>query len=284
MKLAQARERADKARIELGQGRDPGKPHVANDGISFEEVARDWHNRKGSAWCARHSDDVLTSLAREVFPSIGATPINAITTAHVATTLRKVEDRGAIETAHRVRQRIEAVFAFAIANGLATANPGAMVRAGMRKMPRSKPQPALISLADFRTMLRDVQAAPAEPVTQLATQLLALTAVRPGELRNAPWTEFDEEADAPVWMIAAARMKGTDERKMDEPHVVPLSTAAVACVRRLRRLTGSGPLVFPSIRHSNKPMSENAIGYLLNRAGYHSRQTAHGFRSSSRPS
>lgn len=280
VKLAEARERMQKARAELRQGLDPGRRSAVVEGVRFEEVARDWHKCKASPWSDRHADDVLTSLAREVFPSIGARPINAVTTADVAATLRKIETRGAIETAHRIRQRIEAVFAFAIASGLAASNPGAAVKASMLKMPRSKPQPALTSLVEFRVMLRDVAAAPTEPVTKLATTLLALTAVRPGELRKAPWSEFDEEADLPVWTIDAKRMKGTDERKAGESHVVPLSTAAVGCVRQLRKLTGSGPLVFPSIRHVHKPMSENAIGYLLNRAGYHSRQTAHGFRSS----
>ena len=165
VKLSEARERTQKARAELRLGRDPGQRLLDDDGVSFEEVARDWHERKALPWSERHADDVLTSLAREVFPGIGAKPINAVTIADVSVTLRKVEARGAIETAHRLRQRVEAVFAFAIASGLATSNPAAAVKPGMMKMPRSTPQPALTILAEFRSMLRDVQAAPAEPVT-----------------------------------------------------------------------------------------------------------------------
>ena len=147
-------------------------------------------------------------------------------------------------------------------------------------MPPSTPQAAVTSLPELRTLLSEVEASTALPLTKLATLLLALTAVRPGELRRATWSEFAEEAEVPTWTVPAERMKGDIERKAGEPHVVPLSSAAVECVRQVRRLTGTGTLAFPSLLHIHRPMSENAIGFLLNRIGYKGRHTAHGFRSS----
>lgn len=214
-----------------------------------------------------------------MFGSIGDRAIDAVGVADVLAVLRKVEQRGAIETAHRVRQRIEAIYGFAISSGLANANPGAAVKAALVQMPPKRHQPALTDLASAKEMLGDALQVAAQPVTRLALKLLALTVVRPGELRKARWAEFDEEAVKPIWTIPAVNMKGDLARKAGDPHVVPLAPEAVECIRQLRALTGAGPLAFPSIRHAHKPMSENAIGYLLNRAGYHGRQTAHGLRS-----
>ena len=106
VKLVEARAQAQAARAKLRNGEDPGQRASQLEGITFEEVARDWHRRKAAPWSSHHASDVLTSLEREVFGSIGAKPINTVTTADVLGALRKVEDRGAIETAHRVRQRM----------------------------------------------------------------------------------------------------------------------------------------------------------------------------------
>lgn len=275
VKLAEARERTDDARAALRAGRDPGAKVASAE--PFETIARDWHGRNRKRWSPHHGDDVLGSLEAEVFPAFGSTPINEVTVADVARALRKVEKRGAVETAHRVRQRIDAVFAYGIAQGVVDRNPGAMAKGGMAAKPKGGKQAALTGLDDARQMLADALAQPAHPVTREALLFLALTAVRPGEMRHAVWSEVDD--DAALWTIPAARMKGDAGRKAGDPHLVPLAPAAVECLARLRPLTGTGALIFPSLRHSHKPLSENAVGYLLNRAGYHGRQTAHGFRS-----
>lgn len=258
VKLTEARDRRDDAREQLRRGIDPGAK--AEGQASLEAVARRWHSQKAPTWSAHHAADVLKSLEAEAFPAIGDTPVDRVSIADVAKLLEKIEDRGAIETAHRVRQRLEAVFAFAGSKGMTDKNPAAMAKAGMAKKPKGRKQPAITELDDARAMLAAALAMPAQPITRDAVLLLALTAVRPGELRRAEWREFDEDADEPMWTVPAERMKGDLDRKADQPHLVPLAPAAVAAVKRLRALSGHGDLVFPSIRHAHRPMSENAIG------------------------
>jgi len=144
----------------------------------------------------------------------------------------------------------------------------------------SSASPSLRHFCRARKLLRDAEATPAHPVTKLALRLLALTVVRPGVLRGTPWTEFPENAD-PIWRVPAERMKLKKQHKQDETREfwVPLSRQALEIIEVMRALTGRGPLVFPSARHAYRPMSENAIGYLLNRAGYHGKQVPHGWRS-----
>lgn len=143
-------------------------------------------------------------------------------------------------------------------------------------------QPAITHLSDAREILAKVEATPAHPVTKLAMRLLALTVVRPGTLATTPWTEFANlDPEAPTWQVPAARMKLRAHLKNDESrdHIVPLSRQASETIEAIRVLTGRGPYVVPNGRTAQKPMSENALGYLLNRAGYHHRHVPHGWRS-----
>ena len=122
----------------------------------------------------------------------------------------------------------------------------------------------------------------ARPITRLALRMLALTAVRPSELHGAAWDEFEDlNGKEPLWRIPASRMKGDLDRKeeLGGDHIVPITPQVLAVMRALWPLTGSGPLLFPSNRHTHRPMSANAIGYLLNRAGYHGHHVPHGFRA-----
>ena len=136
-------------------------------------------------------------------------------------------------------------------------------------------QPAITDLAELRALLAAAEAIPAHPATKLALRLLALTAVRPGSVAGAVWHEFEGlDGPEPVWRIPAERMK------MKREHVVPLAPQAVAVIEAMGLLTGRFPFVFPNTRHAHKPMSENAMGYLLNRAGFHGRHVPHGWRSS----
>lgn len=130
-----------------------------------------------------------------------------------------------------------------------------------------------MTIEEARDVLKAAEMIPAHPETRLALRLLALTAVRPGEVRGARWEEFNLDDLDPTWTIPAERMK------MKREHVVPLSRQAVETMDALRLLTGGRPLCFPSNRHDHKPMSENAIGYLINRAGYHGRHVPHGWRA-----
>jgi len=278
--LAEARDRRDAAKRLLREGRDPSlerkleqtrtREALAN---SFEAVARDWHARMASSWTERHASDVWESLKQGVFPTLGSLPIREITPPMVLGVLRPIEARPAVETARRVRQRMSAVFVYAIALGIGETDPAAIVKGAMAPLVKGR-QPAITELAEAREVLAKVEAIPAHPVTKLASRFLALTVVRPGEIRGAAWVEFEGlSGPDPIWCIPTARMKAKRE------HVVPLSRQAVDLLSALRVLTGRGPLVFPNARHAHRPMSENAIGYLLNRAGYHHRHVPHGWRA-----
>jgi integrase len=269
VKLAEARDKRDEARRQLRDGVDPGARKEA--AATFEDMARAWHRKEAPRWADRHAADVLGSLEAEVFPTLGRLPVDRISIRDVRRCLQAVEDRGAIETAHRVRQRMEAVFRYAVASGQTENNPAAAVKGALTHKKPVKPQPALTDLYAARNMLAAALATPAQPVTRTALLTLALTAARPGEVRGMMWRELDLEAA--LWGIAADRMKG----RVD--HIIPLPAALVTALRELQPLTGHGALVFPSIRDASQPMSENAVGYLLNRAGYHGRQSAHGFRA-----
>jgi integrase len=168
---------------------------------------------------------------------------------------------------------MSAVFVYGIASGICQADPAAIVKGAMAPLIKGR-QPAIVDLDEAREVLRRAEEEPAHPVTKLALRLLALTAVRPGEIRGASWHEFERlDGREPLWRIPALRMK------MKQEPLVPLSRQAVAVIAAVRSLTGRGPLVFPNARHALRPMSENAIGYLLNRAGYHSRHVPHGWRA-----
>jgi integrase len=241
-------------------------------------------------WTPVHATDVLRSLEREVFPSLGPLPIREIDAPLVLATLRKIEGRGSLETAKRVRQRISAVFVQAISEGICATDPAAIVAKALRPARKKTRQPAIADLTELRELLTAVEASGASPVTKIASRLLALTAVRPGVLRGATWAEFEgidwtsihpEEAATPLWRVPASRMKVVLDRKEDAAyeHLVPLSRQAVEALAAIRPLTGRFPLIFPSARHGHRPMSENAIGYLYNRAGYHGRHVPHGWRA-----
>jgi integrase len=284
--LTNARTARDLAKTALREGRDPNitkrleRAKVsASDATTFEAIAREWHGKNKSKWTPIHAADVIHSLERDVFPEVGVLPVTEITAPVVLSVLRKIEDRPAVETAHRVRQRMSAVFMYAIASGKGENDPAHAVKLAMGHVVKGR-QPAVTDLEDARTMLAKAEAEPAHAVTKLALRLLALTALRPGALIGTPWLEFDNISDN-VWRIPAARMKLKKNQKTDDSrdHLVPLSAQALDVIAVLRPITNDGPFAFPNTRHSHKQMSENAIGYLLNRAGYHHRHVPHGWHS-----
>ncbi len=288
MSLVEARAERDKQKQLLKSGRDPSAVKKiekistkSSQGDTFEVLAREWHGMKKSMWVEVHAADVIDSLEADVFPFLGAMQMNDITPANVLSVLRLIEARDAKETAKRVRQRISAVFVYAISCGKANTDPAAIVQGAMAPRKKGR-QPAIVNLDQARKMLKDVEEAPAHPITKLAHRLLAITAARPGTLATTPWREFDNLGhNLPIWEIPAARMKLRKEFK-DEPdrdHLIPLPWQAIEIINTIRTVTGKCPYVFPNARHAHKPMSENAMGYMLNRAGYHYRHVPHGWRS-----
>ncbi len=289
MTLTEARKRRDEAKAQLRDGLDPGMQRrialrtVRAEGENtFERLARKWHEQRKSTWSKVHAQDVLHSLERDIFPAIGTWSMSAITAPVLLDVLAAVEKRGAIETAHRLRQRISDVFVYAIVTGVAETNPAASLSKALKRKPKAKPQPALIDLAEVREMLSACEAQRCRATTKFALRFSALTAARPNEIRFARWHEIEDlDGSAPLWRIPAARMKGDQDRKaeVDGDHVVPLSRQAVDVLQTIAPLTGELPVIFPSDRHLHKPISENTLRALLIRAGYYQRHVPHGFRA-----
>lgn len=286
--LADARCRRDEAYTLLCEGRDPAivrklriEETIEAGRQTFERVAREWHAHARPQWAKVHAADIIRSLERDVFPMIGALPIAQITPPLVLGVLREIEARGSIETAKRIRQRISATFVYGIAKGIVQHDPAEKLGAVLKPLRKGR-QPAITDLVPLRQMILDAEEDYARPITRLALRFLALTIVRPSELRGACWSEFEDlDGKLPLWRIPTARMKGDLDRKEEikGDHLVPITPQALDVLRALWPLTGSGDLVFPGSRHTHRPMSENALGYLLNRAGYHGRHVPHGFRA-----
>lgn len=275
--LAAARKRRDEARALLADGKDPSAERKAakreaasRAANSFEAVAREWYEKQAHTWVATHAADVLRRLEANLFPEIGATPIAELAAPAVLAALRKMEDRGARDLAHRVLQVAGQVFRYGIATGRCERDLSADLRGALaphkaRNQAAVKPEelPALLSAIEGYGKLGD-------KMTGYALRLLALTFVRTGELIGAEWGEIDTEGA--TWIIPAARMK------MNAEHVVPLSRQALAILRELRAIGGGSRYVFPG-RNPDKPISNNTMLFALYRLGYKGKMTGHGFRA-----
>lgn len=297
--LSEARERRDEARAHLRAHRDPAveaerakAAAIQAAGSTFEASALAWHEDERPRWSPRHAFVVMNALKRDVFPDLGKLPIADITGPMILRVLRKVERRGAIETAKRVLGYVSAVFVRARAEHLVRENPTADLINALKPTPKGAKQPALTKIADLHTLQRVVDASTAGPPTKLASRLLALTGVRVGVLRSATWDEIegidwstDTPSPAALWRIPADKMKLDVENKGDEAfdHDVPLPGPAVDALRALHRLTGRGRLLFPGHKSARVPMSDSAISTLYKRMDggrYKGRHVPHGWRSS----
>lgn len=282
--LADARARRDAALERRARGEDPRPRAIAI--TTFEEAARAWHAHRTDGWSPVHAVDVIEALERNVFPAIGAAELDSITRPAVLQLLERVEARGAIETARRLRQRIEAVFEFARAKGWTSiANP-ADVREALAAAPASGRQAALVDIAEIRELIGAVAGLDAAPVLRIASLFLALTAVRLAALRGMRWCEVEDlDGRAPIWRIPAERMKLGAARKLDSAndHLVPLSPRAAGALRAARAIAGGAAdpaaLVFPG-RGKGAPIGAGAIGDLYVRAGFGGRHVPHGWRAS----
>jgi len=275
--LKAARERREEARELIAAGVDPSEKRKAEKNApenSFEAVAREWFNKFRSQWVDSHSDKIIRRLERDVFPWIGTRDVGTIKPPELLTVLRRVEARGAIETAHRAMQNCGQVFRYAIATGRAERDPSADLR-GAIPPSKGKSHAAITEPGRIAGLLRAIDGYTGTLVTRCALRLAPLVFVRPGELRKAEWSEFD--LDTAEWRIPASRMK------MREPHIVPLSKQAVAILREIQPVTGDGQFVFPSARSAKRPMSDNAILAALRRMGYEKDEmSGHGFRAMAR--
>ena len=287
--LKVAREKRDQARALLAAGVDPSearrsekaaKSQVATN--SFEAVAREWHATIHVPQVSTgHAARTLIRLEQDVFPRLGRVPIGEIKAPQLLEAMRRIEARGAIETAHRALQACGQVFRYAIATGRAERDPTPDLRGALKPV-LVRHMPAITDPQRVGELLRAIESYKGMPITRAALQLAPLVFVRPGELRKAEWGEFDLERAQ--WRIPAARMKRIKQEKLSgAPHVVPLSRQALAIMRDLHPLTGHGRYVFPSPRAGERPMSDNAVLSALRRMGFPSDEmTGHGFRAMAR--
>jgi len=279
--LADARQRREDARKLLAKGVDPGEikkaqkaAQVAVAENSFEVVAREWHSKFSGAWSASHAETTIGRLKLDVFPVLGAQPITEIKAPELLAVLRRIESRGALETAHRVRTICGQVFRYAVATGRAERDLAADLKGALPPYKKGH-LAAIIDPKDVATLLRAIDGYKGSFVVKSAMQIAPLVFVRPGELRQAEWAEID--LDTAEWNIPAERMK------MKQPHLVPLSERAVEILRELKALTGNSRYVFPSGRSFARPMSNNAINAALRRMGFDKDEmTGHGFRAMAR--
>jgi integrase len=276
--LAEARERRDQARKLLTNDVDPGIVKQATKNAivqatenSFQLVALEWYAKFSAKWVASHGDRTLRRLEKDVFPWIGNRPICEIKAPELLKVLRRIEDRGAIETAHRIHQICGQVFRYAIATGKAERDISSDLR-GALPPTRKRHHATIVEPKKIAELLKAIQSYEGYFVTKCALQLAPLFFVRPGELRKAEWSEFNFETAE--WRIPAEKMK------MRATHIVPLSTQAISILQELETLTGNSQYVFPSIRTLRRPMSDNTVLGALRRLGYSKDEmTGHGFRS-----
>ena len=287
--LKGARERALELKRQLADGIDPGAERKAvkasREGAlanSFEPIAREWHEEQHKPTVSEgQARRIMARLEGDVFPWLGKLPISEVMAPTILQTLRRVEARGAIETAHRELQTISQVFRYAVATGRAERDPTPDLRGALKPFVTTH-MAAITEPEKVGELLRAIDGYTGSFIVKCALQLAPLTFVRPGELRAALWSEFDLEAG--IWRIPAERMKGTKVAKAKgQDHLVPLSSQAVAILKTLHPLTGHRPAVFPSTRGDGRVMSDMTMGAALRRLGFSGDEmTAHGFRAMAR--
>lgn len=278
--LTRARRLRDEARLNVMDGIDPselkraikieGRKKAQN---TFEPIAREFITMMGeNKWTDSHTKKVLNRLIKDVFPIIGHRPIAEITAPEILDLLERVQDRGAIDTAHRVKQSCSQIFRYAIVRRrLITSDPTRDLKGAL--IPTEKKHFATITdPREIGGLLRAIESYSGSQITRYALQLAPLLFVRPGELRSAEWSEINFELSE--WRIPASKMK------MRQEHIVPLSHQAVKLLKDLASYTGSGKYLFPSVRSNHRPMSDNTINGALRRLGYTKDEfTGHGFRA-----
>lgn len=275
--LAEARQKRNQASALIAKGIDPSQTKKAQKAAgnqeteTFEIIAREWYAKFSPSWATSHAKTTIRRLELFIFPWLGARSIKTITAPELLTALRRIEAKGALETAHRVKQVCGQVFRYAIATGRAERDPSGDLRGAMPPA-AVKHMATITDPQDIAGLLRSIEDYRGSMVTRCALQLAPLVFVRPGELRQAEWSEFNFETAE--WRIPADKMKS------GVVHIVPLSRQALDILREIRPLTGQGRYVFPSPRTEKRPMSSNAVLSALRRMGYAKHEmSGHGFRS-----
>ena len=278
LSLADAREKCREARRAVAAGLDPAlekkRAKVAARfavATTFKEVALEWIIKCEREGRAEITLDKIRWLLAVAYPLIGSHPINSITATEALAVLRKVEAKGRYESARRMRSVLSRVFRYGIATARCDRDVAADLR-GALTTPRTVHHAAITDPDEVGVLLKTMDGYTGQEVTRMALRLSPHLFVRPGELRQAEWTEI--EVDKAVWSIPVEKMK------MRRPHRVPLSRQALAMIEELREITGHRRYLFPCMGSPRRPMSENGVNQALRRLGYETGEmTAHGFRA-----
>lgn len=290
--LREARDKVFEAKKKLTNNIDPSAEKLAvraaltekkeeqakNEASFFEFVARDWFEKhsKSLKWEENHASKILGRLENDIFPWLGKRPIAEITAPELLNVIRKIEARGALETAHRALSECGRVFRYAVASGLAERDPSGDLKGALPPYRKDKHFAAVTDLKQVGALLRDIEAYSGTHVVRAAFALSPRVFLRPGELRKLEWEwiDFDE---AMITIPPTAHKTG---KRTQAPHLVPLSQQAIQILKEIQPLTGGNKLVFPSERDKNRPMSDNAVRSAMRRMGWTGEEmTPHGFRA-----
>ena len=273
--LKQARQRRQEIRSKIANGVDPSQERKAEKrslDITFEVVAREWWEKRKALWTEGYAAATMARLEKDVFPIIGRRPVKHLDAADFLECLQRIEKRGVLDTAHKIKTKCSEVMRYAVVTRRAVRDPIVDLKGALMPV-RRKHYATITYPSEIGALLRTIDGYRGKSqIVHCALRLLPLVFVRSSELRYARWEEFDLEATQ--WKIPAERMKAKIA------HIVPLSTQAIAILRELHPLTGPDGYLFPSIRSYARPISNNTVNAALRRMGYtKDEMTGHGFRS-----
>ena len=286
--LTAARKARGTAKLQKSEGRDPVQLRQVQklrattaDADTFKVTALEWYEQRLDSWSSHYAIREKRNLEKDLFPYFATRRIGDIEPIELLAAVRQVEERGALDVAHRVLTTAGQVWRYAVATGRAARDVSADIK-GALKPHHGKHFAAITDPVQLGGLIRVIRGYQGGPIVRAALQLAPILFQRPGELRAAAWAEFD--LDAALWTIPAARMKRRVEgKKNGDPHLVPLSTQAVAILRKLHPLTGNGALCFHGERSHDRPISDNTLRAALLTLGYGPDvQSVHGFRATAR--
>lgn len=277
--LKEARVKREQMKALLRNGIDPSEARKLNkeakahlDACSFEAIAREWLAKNATHWSTGNAEVILSRLERDAFPYIGHRPMQEISAAEILTQLRRVENRGANETAHRILGYFRQVLRYAIITGRAERDVASDLKGALSPV-TSKHFASVTEPDAVSDILRAYDGYKGSFIVKCALRLAPLVFVRPNELRKAQWSAIDLEQG--IWNLQVS--------KVDKPLVVPLSKQAISVLSDVKPLTGEGVYVFPSARSIERPMSDNAVLSAMRRLDIPKEvMTGHGWRATAR--
>ncbi len=288
MSLTAARKAREAAKLNKSEGRDPIQLRKVEklrattpDADTFKVTALEWFEMKLSGWSSHYAIREKRNLEKDLFPHFAARRIADIQPIELLAAVKRVEERGALDVAHRVLTTAGQVWRYAVATGRAGRDVSADIKGALTPH-HGKHFAAITDPVKLGELIRIIQGYQGGPIVRVALQLAPMLFQRPGELRAAAWAEFD--LDAALWTIPAARMKRrVDGKKNGDPHLVPLPKQAVEILQKLKPLTGHGTFLFPGERSHDRPISDNTLRAALLTLGYGPDvQSVHGFRATAR--